>query len=262
MELISVKTLNYSFDRQNKVLNNINYTLGESEKSIIIGANGSGKTTLLKCMLGLLKTGSEIKVANQYLEDLSGYTDLSANIKDALHLSGDLTVMEFLKYQMQLKGKDLKGAINLLDYFQLTNISGKKISKISTGQEKLIYNIVALAPESLITVLDEPLSGMDPGRVNLLLNLINSRKQSFIITLHNLNIIKVIKNSTLNVMVNGSVSEKIIPGDRIFSMYGTSVRSENAFMELSIGDKKIYLTASGDERDRPIETLEDLLYLN
>ena len=163
---------------------------------------------------------------------------------------------------MQLKGKDLKDAINLLDYFQLTNISGKKISKISTGQEKLIYNIVALAPESLITVLDEPLSGMDPGRVNLLLNLINSRKQSFIITLHNLNIIKVIKNSTLNVMVNGSVSEKIIPGDRIFSMYGTSVRSENAFMELSIGDKKIYLTASGDERDRPIETLEDLLYLN
>ena len=262
MELISVKTLNYSFDRQNKVLNNINYTLGESEKSIIIGANGSGKTTLLKCMLGLLKTGSEIKVANQYLEDLSGYTDLSANIKDALHLSGDLTVMEFLKYQMQLKGKDLKGAINLLDYFQLTNISGKKISKISTGQEKLIYNIVALAPESLITVLDEPLSGVDPGRVNLLLNLINSRKQSFIITLHNLNIIKVIKNSTLNVMVSGSISEKIIPGDRIFSMYATSVISENAFMELSIGDKKIYLTASGDERDRPIEKLEDLLYLN
>ena len=262
MELISVKTLNYSFDRQNKVLNNINYTLGESEKSIIIGANGSGKTTLLKCILGLLKTGSKIKVANQYLEDLSGYMDLSANIKDALHLSGDLTVMEFLKYQMQLKGKDLKDAINLLDYFQLTNISGKKISKISTGQEKLIYNIVALAPESLITVLDEPLSGVDPGRANLLLNLINSRKQSFIITLHNLNIIKVIKNSTLNVMVSGSISEKIIPGDRIFSMYATSVISENAFMELSIGDKKIYLTASGDERDRPIETLEDLLYLN
>lgn len=259
MAIIDIENLNYSFDIKNKVLNNINYKLNNGEKNIIIGSNGSGKTTFLKCILGILKTYKKIKIENKYVDNLSGYTNLSANIKEALYLSGDLNVIEFLKYHMELKGKDPEKAIKLLEYFNSKDILFKNISKLSSGEDKLIHDIIAIAPEPSIIIMDEPLSNLDPFRSKLLINLINSTDKSFIITLHDLNVIKSLK-ATLNIMINGTLSGKIMPADKIFSMHVSKTMPEKYIMEIPVNNENIYLYED-ESNENKIERLEDLLYL-
>ncbi len=77
-----------------------------------------------------------IKIDNNYVENIREYTALSTNIKDALHLSGDLSVKEFIKYQMKLKLIKEDAAFNMLAYFKLDSLKNKRLSDLSTGQEK------------------------------------------------------------------------------------------------------------------------------
>jgi ABC-type multidrug transport system ATPase subunit len=261
MDLIKIENLEYFYNKKEHILNNIDFNLISNEKNIIIGSNGSGKTTLLKCILGILKTENMVKIEGTDIEELRHYTDLSTNLEDALHISGDLKVNEFIGYHLKLKDLNPETGINLLEHFNLINIINQKISKLSSGQKRMLNNIVALASDSKITIMDEPASDVDPGRVKLLVDLINSRNQAFIITSHDLSLIKRIEGSTLSIMVNGRLYEKIAPGNNIFSMYISYIKPANESIEITNEGKNIYLTSERTENSRSIEKLDDLLSL-
>ena len=53
MNILEIKNLNFSYGK-NKVLKNINLSLEDGDKLIIIGPNGCGKTTLLKVISAYL----------------------------------------------------------------------------------------------------------------------------------------------------------------------------------------------------------------
>ncbi|MEG1996747.1 MAG: ATP-binding cassette domain-containing protein, partial [Oscillospiraceae bacterium] len=55
--MIEVKNLSKSFG-DNLVLKNINYTINQGEKIVIVGPSGSGKSTFLRC-LNLLEQPSQ-----------------------------------------------------------------------------------------------------------------------------------------------------------------------------------------------------------
>jgi len=107
--------------------------------------------------------------------------------------------------------------------------------------------------------MDEPLSNLDPFRSKLLINLINSMDKSFIIILHDLNVIKLL-NATLNIMISGTLSDKIIPADKIFSMHVSKAMPEKYIMEIPVNNENIYLYKD-ESNENKIERLEDLLYL-
>jgi ABC-type multidrug transport system ATPase subunit len=261
MDLIKIKNLEYFYHKNEHVLNEINFNLIGNEKNIIIGSNGSGKTTLLKCILGILKTENMIEIEGEDVDKLSQYTHLSTNLEDALHIPGDLKVNEYIKYHLNLKGIDPESGIKLLEYFNLLGIIKKKISKLSSGQKRMLNNIVSLASDSRITVMDEPVSDVDPGRIKLLIDLINSKNQAFIITSHDLSLIKRIERSTLSIMINGKLYGKIAPGKNIFSMYISHVKPHNESIKIINDGKSSYLTSESTENCRSIEELDDLLYL-
>ena len=142
MERIKIENLEYFYNKNEHVLNNINFNLTSKEKNIIIGSNGSGKTTLLKCILGILKTEKMIKIEGIDIEQLRHYTGLSTNLEDALHISGDLKVTEFIGYHLKLKGLNPENGIQLLEHFNLLNIINQKISKLSSGQKRMFINFL------------------------------------------------------------------------------------------------------------------------
>ena len=261
MDLIKIENLEYFYNKNEHILNNINFNLTSKEKNIIIGSNGSGKTTLLKCILGILKTENMIKIEGIDIDQLRQYIDLSTNLEEALHISGDLKVNEFIGYHLKLKGLNPENGIQLLERFNLINIINQKISKLSSGQKRMLNNIIALASDSKITMMDEPASDVDPGRVKLLVDLINSKNQAFIITSHDLSLIKRLRGSTLSIMVNGRLYEKISPGNDIFSMYVSYTKPDCESIEIINDGKKIYLTSESTDNSKSIEKLDDLLSL-
>ena len=53
--VIAARDLNFSYDRNNLVLENVTFDILRNEFAAVIGPNGGGKTTLLKLVLGLLE---------------------------------------------------------------------------------------------------------------------------------------------------------------------------------------------------------------
>ena len=49
-----IKNVDYSYNKDNKYINNFSADLNSSEISVVSGANGSGKTTIAKLITGLL----------------------------------------------------------------------------------------------------------------------------------------------------------------------------------------------------------------
>ena len=58
MSIIKAEHLNFSYDKSNLVLNDINFSVEEGEYVAVIGHNGSGKSTLAKLFNGLIKPDS------------------------------------------------------------------------------------------------------------------------------------------------------------------------------------------------------------
>ena len=54
MEILKVEDLSFYYD-QEKVLNQINFTIHEGEFVILTGENGAAKSTLIKNIIGLFK---------------------------------------------------------------------------------------------------------------------------------------------------------------------------------------------------------------
>ncbi len=53
--MIEIKNVSKTFNKDNKVIDNVNLTIDDGEIVGFIGLNGAGKTTLIKIMTGILR---------------------------------------------------------------------------------------------------------------------------------------------------------------------------------------------------------------
>ncbi len=63
-----LKLENVSFEREHKILDNINWQINSGENWVLMGLNGAGKTTLLSLIYG------------NFLGNLWAYTSIGSNI--------------------------------------------------------------------------------------------------------------------------------------------------------------------------------------
>lgn len=143
------------------VLSSVSFQIEEPKIIGLIGRNGVGKSTLLKIIAGHVKasSGNIEVVGKKPFQNLT----VAANtifIEDAMTFPSTLTLKEILntakKFYVNF-ATDL--AFELLSF---ANISHKNYQyQLSKGQ-KAIFNLVyGLASRSAITLLDEPMNGMD-----------------------------------------------------------------------------------------------------
>src|SRR6266480_3479480 len=73
-DIIELQNISYSYNGQEKVLEDISFSLHKGDYLGIIGPNGGGKTTLLKIMLGLLKpTSGTVKLFGKTMKDFKAW---------------------------------------------------------------------------------------------------------------------------------------------------------------------------------------------
>ena len=177
-DMIELKNLNKYFGDLH-VLKDINLTVKEGEKLVIIGPSGSGKSTLIRCVDYLEEpTSGEVIIDGQqvtkknHLEMARKYSSMvfqQFNLYPNMTVLGNLTLAP-IKLQKKSKDEATKIAMAALDRVGLAQKAGEYPQNLSGGQQQRVAIARALCTKQPIILFDEPTSALDPEMVQEVLD--------------------------------------------------------------------------------------------
>jgi len=167
-----------------EVLRGLNFTAKEGDFISIRGKSGVGKSTLLR-IIGLLETPNEgnVKLFGKSVHRLSD--DQKSNLRlrsigfifQFFNLIPSLTVLENIELPLALAGTSKQErkmkALELLNYFDMANLSYRFPETLSGGERQRIAIIRAMTHDPKIILADEPTSSLDDENSTLLMELLN-----------------------------------------------------------------------------------------
>lgn len=199
---IMIKNLNFYYGKR-KILNNLNFSMGNGCICGLLGPNGSGKTTLLDCINGLNKPrGGEITISQKSIHNMDrkelakkmSRVPQQTNIVFPFRVI-ELVVMGKAPYleNWESPGKqDYKNAAELLDNLGIGSLAGQPFNKISGGEKQMALIARAIFQNAEIMLLDEPTAHLDYKNQFIILDLITKiakeNNLTVIITLHDPNL--------------------------------------------------------------------------
>ena len=167
---LEVEGVSKSFGTE-KVLRNINLTLGRGETGVIVGPSGAGKTMLLNIIAGLIKSDEGKVSIDGNVVELGGSIHVKPAERHVGYVFQDyllfphMTVFENVAYGLKARhtpNKLIKEKVeNVLNISNLNDISEKKPAQISGGQMQRVALARAIVLEPKLLLLDEPLSALD-----------------------------------------------------------------------------------------------------
>lgn len=148
-----------------RALDNINFSVEESEIFGFIGPDGAGKTTLFRIITSLLKpdTGT-MRVLG--FDVVSDYRELRKNIgymPGRFSLYQDLSVEENLNFYATVFGTTVKENYELISdiYSHIEPFRKRLAGRLSGGMKQKLALSCALIHKPRLLVLDEPTTGVD-----------------------------------------------------------------------------------------------------
>lgn len=165
---LEIHDLTVSYHKK-PVLWGIDLEVGEAQLVGIIGPNGAGKSTLIKTIMGLLPPSSGwVKC---YGKPVSKQRHLIGYVPQRETVDWDFPVTAFDVVLMGRYGhvglfrrpsrKDHEIARTCLERLGMSSMADRQISNLSGGQQQRVFLARALALESQIYLMDEPLAGVD-----------------------------------------------------------------------------------------------------
>ena len=233
--VIEFKDFNFKYKVQAKpTLKNINLTIYEGEKVLIVGPSGSGKSTLSNAINGLVPfkyegeiTGS-LKINGKETKNLS-ISELSNMVGTVLQDPDSqfigLTVGEDIAFKlendcaplniMKEKVREAAKMVNIEEYLTYSP------HRLSGGQKQRVSLGGVIAAESNILLFDEPLASLDPATGNLAIELIdrikNESEKTVIIIEHRLEEVLHCNVDRIIVVNNGEIVSDCTPSELLCS---------------------------------------------
>lgn len=150
---------------QTKALNDITFSVDESEVFGFIGPDGAGKTTLFRIITTLLLPDQgKIKVLG--MDTVTEYKELRKNIgymPGRFSLYQDLSVEENLNFYATVFGTTVEENYDLISdiYSHIEPFKKRLAGKLSGGMKQKLALSCALIHKPRLLVLDEPTTGVD-----------------------------------------------------------------------------------------------------
>lgn len=145
----------------NIAINNLSVDINRGGIIGLIGRNGSGKTTFMKMCAGLLnKTEGELYVMGSDPQDNIAVAERLVYAHHNIDYDRNLRLADIVySFKIMYSNFDEGFALKLLRYFELNPKS--KYNSLSQGMMSVFNFICALASRAELTMLDEPVLGMD-----------------------------------------------------------------------------------------------------
>lgn len=192
VEEIFLDNFSYTYNTQNKIIDNINYKFKVNEIYFISGKNGSGKTTLVNSILGLyseydgniLVDGYSIKNINMYSfrEKFVSFIDqhgllISSSIYENISLNQNISIKTIETYLLDF---GLIKAYDEANEYLSKNIN-ELSSNLSGGECQKICLIREFLRNKKVMIFDEPTSYLDVYSKNVFIKYVRNLKENHIV---------------------------------------------------------------------------------
>ena len=217
------------------VLKDVDLTVAEGEKLVIIGPSGSGKSTTVRCMNFLEEpTSGKVFVAGQELTHRNKRQVVRENMSmvfQQFNLYPHMTVLKNLTLApMKLHHKTREEAEALayhyLDVVGLRDKAGAYPTTLSGGQQQRIAIARALCCQSRIILFDEPTSALDPETIQEVLDVmikLASENITMVVVTHEMGFARKVADRVV-FMADGQIIEEGTPEHFFENPQNPSVR--------------------------------------
>jgi cobalt/nickel transport system ATP-binding protein len=229
---ISVKDVSFGYEKNQKILNQINFEASENESIGIIGANGVGKSTFLKLLVGLnMGFTGEIRVENIPVEkrmlslvrEKIGYVFQDSDNQLFMSTVYDDVAFAPRNYGFTEEEVDRR-VMEALTKIHIAHLRDKQIYKMSGGEKKMasLATVLSMIPD--IILMDEPSIALDPQNRRNLIHILNEFEHLKIIASHDLDMIldtceRTILMSEGKIVCDGK-TENILKNKELLEKYG------------------------------------------
>jgi len=169
--MLSVNINQFAYNTNDIVLKDINFNINPGEFIGLIGENGAGKSTTIKIILGLNEQQKD--AVNIEKEKKLSY------IPERPIIYEEMTLWEHIELcaaSYHLKNWELE-AERLVTLFNLKESVYKYPKKFSKGMQQKLMFILAYLPRPDFYIVDEPIMGLDPLSIKIILEMLQAEKE-------------------------------------------------------------------------------------
>lgn len=176
MALITLRDVTIAFEGVPAV-EHVSYQVNRGDYMVLIGENGSGKSTLMRAMLGLVHPcAGTVRYGDGLRRNQIGYLPQQTAVQRDFPASVEEVVLSGCINQLGSRffyGKNLqRKAHEKMALLDIENLSDKSYRTLSGGQQQRVLLARALCATDALLLLDEPVTGLDPGSTQELYGLI------------------------------------------------------------------------------------------
>jgi iron complex transport system ATP-binding protein len=243
--IIEVRNLSYAYGKK-QILNDMSFGIAEGDFCAIMGQNGCGKTTLLKCIANLLP----IKTNTIFINGKDTTTYSIKNLARQIAFVPQHTPLDFEfsafetvlmgrnPYQTHLQNESQEDWDIVEECMKKTNtwhLRFATLSEMSGGEMQRVLLARALAQQTPIMLLDEPLSNLDISHqfeiIKLLRTISQNEKKTILLIVHDLNMaIRYCQSLLLlhnhSIVYHGDIDKGLTP-QNIKDYFGVEATREN-----------------------------------
>ncbi len=191
--VIEVRDLTKKFGKK-LVLDNISLSIEKGKTTVIIGPSGCGKTVLIKHFIALQRpTLGEVYFQGQRIDDLSerdlngirthfGYLFQEGALFDSLSVAENI-MFPIRQHYKEVKWSEVEEVIKAkLAMVGLDGFQHYYPSNLSGGQRKRVALARAIALNPEVILYDEPTTGLDPIRSDIINELVLKLERDLSVT--------------------------------------------------------------------------------
>lgn len=214
---VTVSNVNFSYNGENNVLNDLSLNIPAGKKVALVGASGGGKSTLIQLLIGVYRANSgQIRFNGETCDDIS-FDVIRGEI--AVVLQQPILFNDTLRHNLTLGGEhdeadlwraleiaQMQDVISKLDH-GLDSQIGRNGIRLSGGQRQRLAIARMVLSNPKFVILDEATSALDTATESALHKALNEflKGRTTLIVAHRLSAVK--QADLIYVLEDGRVSQ-------------------------------------------------------